>query len=188
MSAHDPFALPKDLPVPKDDGACRHLEGTRLPSVSLRSTTGGTVDLSEIAGTVVIFCYPRTGRPGEATPDGWDAIPGARGCTPQTCAFRDHYLEIRACGAEVFGLSTQSTEYQKELVSRLHVPFAVLSDETLEFAAALRIPIFTVAAMAMIKRLTLIATDGVIRKVFYPVFPPHKDPDDVIAWLREASQ
>lgn len=188
MTATDPFALPEDLPVPKDDGACRHLEGTRLPSVSRPATTGGTVDLSKIAGTVVVYCYPRTGRPGEELPNGWDAIPGARGCTPQACAFRDHYQEIRACGAEVFGLSTQSTEYQKELVSRLHVPFAVLSDETLEFAAALRLPTFTVASMTMIKRLTLIATGGVIRKVFYPVFPPHKNPDDVIAWLQEASQ
>lgn len=188
MSASDPFELPKDLPVPKDDGACRHLEGTRLPSVSLRSTTGGIVDLSTIAGTVVIYCYPRTGRPGEELPDGWDAIPGARGCTPQTCAFRDHYQEIRACGAEVFGLSTQSTEYQKELVSRLHVPFTVLSDETLEFAAALRLPTFTVASMTMIKRLTLISASGVIKRVFYPIFPPHKNAGDVIAWLQEASQ
>ncbi len=188
MSGNDPFALPKDLPVPKDDGACRHLQGTRLPSVSLRSTTGGTVDLSEIAGTVVIFCYPRTGRPGQKLPDGWDAIPGARGCTPQTCAFRDQYQEIRACGAEVFGLSTQTTEYQKELVSRLHVPFSVLSDETLEFAAALRLPTFTAAAMEMIKRLTLIATDGVIKKVFYPIFPPHKNAGDVLAWLQAAGR
>lgn len=188
MSAHNPLELPKDLPVPKDDGACRHLEGARLPSVLLRSTAGGIVDLSKIAGTVVVYCYPRTGQPGEEPPNGWDAIPGARGCTPQACAFRDHYQEIRACGAEVFGLSTQSTEYQKELVSRLHVPFTVLSDETLEFVAALRLPTFTVASMTMIKRLTLIATDGVIRKVFYPVFPPHKNPDDVIAWLQKAGR
>ena len=188
MSAHDPFELPKNLPVPKDDGACRHLEGARLPSVSLRSTTGGTVDLSKISGTVVVYCYPRTGRPGEEPPDGWDAIPGARGCTPQTCAFRDHDKEIRACGAEVFGLSTQSTEYQKELVSRLHVPFTVLSDESLEFATALRLPTFTVASMIMIMRLTLIATGGVIKKVFYPVFPPHKNAGDVIAWLQGASR
>ena len=188
MSTSDYLELPKDLPVPKDDGACRHLEGARLPSVSLRSTTGGTVDLSKISGTVVVYCYPRTGRPGEEPPDGWDAIPGARGCTPQTCAFRDHYQEIRACGAEVFGLSTQNTEYQKELVSRLHVPFPVLSDETLEFAAALRLPTFTVASMIMIMRLTLIATGGVIKKVFYPVFPPHKNAGDVIAWLQGASR
>jgi peroxiredoxin len=184
MPASDPFELPEDLPVPEDDGAGRHLEGARLPSVSLPSTTGGPVDLSKIAGTIVVYCYPRTGRPGQALPVGWDEIPGARGCTPQACAFRDYYQEIRVHAAEVFGLSTQSTDYQKEMVSRLHVPFPVLSDENLAFASALRLPTLTVEAMTLIKRLTLIATDGTIEKVFYPVFPPHKNPDDVIAWLQ----
>ncbi len=184
MSKIDPFALPDDLPVPEDDGACRHLEGTRLPSVSLPSTTGGAVDLSKFAGTIVVYCYPRTGRPGEALPEGWDEIPGARGCTPQACAFRDHYQEIRVHAAEVFGLSTQDTDYQKEMVSRLHVPFAVLSDESLAFASALRLPTLNVEAMTLIKRLTLIATGGTIEKVFYPVFPPHKHPGDVVAWLQ----
>ncbi len=188
MSASDLFELPEDLPVPEDDGACRHLEGARLPSVTLPSTTGGAVDLSKIAGTIVVYCYPRSGRPGEALPEGWDDIPGARGCTPQACAFRDHYQEIRAHVAEVFGLSTQGTDYQKEMVSRLHVPFPVLSDENLAFASALRLPTLTVEAMTLIKRLTLIATDGTIEKVFYPVFPPHKSPDDVIAWLQESGR
>ena len=184
MTASDPFALPDDLPVPEDDGACQHLEGARLPSVSLASTTGGPVDLSKIAGTIVVYCYPRTGRPGEALPEGWDDIPGARGCTPQACAFRDHYQKIRSHAAEVFGLSAQGTDYQKEMVSRLHVPFPVLSDENLTFASALRLPTLTVEAMTLIKRLTLIATDGTIEKIFYPVFPPHKNPDDVMAWLQ----
>ena len=184
MSKIDPFELPEDLPVPEDDGACRHLKGARLPSESLPSTTGGAVDLSKIAGTIVVYCYPRTGRPGQALPEGWDDIPGARGCTPQACAFRDHYQEIRAHAAEVFGLSTQGTDYQKEMVSRLHVPFPVLSDENLTFAGDLRLPTLTVEAMTLIKRLTLIATDGTIEKVFYPVFPPHKSPDDVIGWLQ----
>ena len=188
MPASDPFELPEDLPVPEDDGAGRHLEGTRLPSVSLPSTTEGTVDLSKIAGTIVVYCYPRTGRPGEALPEGWDDIPGARGCTPQACAFRDHYQEIRAHAAAVFGLSTQGTDYQTEMVSRLHVPFPVLSDEDLAFASALRLPTLTVEAMTLIKRLTLIATDGTIEKVFYPVFPPHKNPDDVIAWLQASGR
>ena len=187
MTATDPFALPEGLPVPMDDGACRHLEGTRLPSVPRPSTTGGTVDLSKIAGTVVIYCYPRTGRPGEELPNGWDAIPGARGCTPQACAFRDRWHEIRELGADVYALSTQDTEYQKEMVERLHIPFPVLSDDMLVFTKALRLPTFAVGSMILIKRLTFIAKDGVIEKVFYPVFPPHVNPDDVIAWLKETN-
>ena len=181
----DLYTLPDGLPVPVDDGRCNHLPGTRLPAVALTSTGGGTLDLSMIGGTVVVYCYPRTGRPDRALIEGWNDIPGARGCTPQTCSFRDHHREITGLGARVYGLSAQTTEDQKEMVERLHVPFEVLSDTGLAFAKALALPTFTVAGMTLIKRLTLIATAGTIDKVFYPVFPPHRNADDVIAWLSE---
>ena len=188
MSQSDFFDLPDDLPVPEDDGASQHLAGMRLPSVSLPSTAGGKVDLSEQPGRIVVYCYPMTGRPGVPLPDGWDTIPGARGCTPQACAFRDHYQEIKALGAGVYGLSTQSTDYQKEMAARLHVPFPVLSDEDLAFASALRLPTFSGGSLTLIKRLTLIVNDGAIEKVFYPVFPPHENPDQVISWLQSAER
>lgn len=175
---------PDNLPVPEDDGAADHLEGMRLPDIALPATTGAAVNLSEIRGWTVIYCYPRTGRPGAVLPQGWDEIPGARGCTPQNCAFRDHYQELKAIGAEVFGLSAQTTDYQQEMVQRLHLPFAVLSDADLELATALRLPTFEVAGMRLLKRLTLIARDAVILKVNYPVFPSDGDPDKVIAWLK----
>jgi peroxiredoxin len=178
------YELPKDLPVPQDDGACGHLAGMKLPPVALLSTGGRRIDLSTLPGTTVVYVYPRTGRPDQEVPPGWNAIPGARGCTPQSCAFRDHYQELKRAGAsQVFGLSTQDTEYQHEAAERLHLPFELLSDEGLAFARALKLPTFDVAGMRLIKRLTLIARDGVIEKVFYPVFPPDRNASDVIAWL-----
>jgi peroxiredoxin len=181
----DLFNLPKDLPVPQDDGACRHLPGLAVPKIPLRSTKDRTVDLSSYgAPRVVVYCYPRTGRPDEALLPGWDAIPGARGCTPETCGFRDHHAELLRLGAEVFGFSTQTTEYQKEMVTRLHVPFEVLSDADLSFVHALKLPTFDTAGMTLVKRLTLVIADGRIEKVFYPVFPPDKHADEVMAWLR----
>jgi peroxiredoxin len=176
--------LPKNLPVPQDDGACDHLTGMALPQIALYSTHGRTVDLSNLKGTSVVYIYPRTGRPDQDLPTGWNAIPGARGCTPQSCAFRDHYEELKSLGvAELFGLSTQDSAYQREAVERLHLPFELLSDENLEFARALKLPTFEVDGMTLIKRMALITRDGVIRKVFYPVFPPDKNASDVRAWL-----
>jgi peroxiredoxin len=180
----DLYTLPPDLPVPIDDGACDHLPGLQLPSVPLLSTRRDYVNLANLRGRVVVYCYPRTGRPGEEPPRGWDQIPGARGCTPQSCAFRDHYREFQMLGVEVFGLSTQTTEYQCEAVSRLRLPFPLLSDAKLTFAAALRLPTFEVEGMTLLKRLTLIITDGRIEKVFYPVFPPDKNAAEVIRWLQ----
>jgi peroxiredoxin len=177
-------ALPKDLPIPIDDGACNHLPGLALPSINLSATSGRTVNLAILPGGVVIYCYPMTGRPGVPLPDGWDQIPGARGCTPQSCAFRDHYQELTALNAQVFGLSTQTTEYQREAAERLHLPFELLSDSSLQFANALRLPTFDVEGMRLIKRITLIARDGKIVKHFYPVFPPDKNAEDVVAWLQ----
>jgi peroxiredoxin len=175
--------LPRDLPVPADDGACTHLPGLPLPAVSLPSTAGRLVDLAGLPGWTVVYVYPRTGRPDRDPPRGWDQIPGARGCTPQSCAFRDHHAELTALGARVFGLSTQDTAYQREAVERLHLPFELLSDEQLRFARALRLPTFEVEGMTLIKRLTLVADGGRIAKVFYPVFPPDRNAGDVIAWL-----
>lgn len=177
------YMLPEGLPVPVDDGACDHLPGLWLPSVKLAATTGERVDLAALGGRTVVYCYPRTGRPDEDIPPGWDDIPGARGCTPQSCAFRDHYQEIQALGARVFGLSTQATEYQREAIERLHLPFALLSDANLDFAHALRLPTFTVQAMTLIKRLTLVIDAGVIGKVFYPIFPPDQNAGEVVGWL-----
>jgi peroxiredoxin len=179
--------LPKYLPVPQDDGACDHLAGMTLPPIGLPSTRGRVVDLSRLAGTVVVYIYPRTGRPDQELPTGWNAIPGARGCTPQSCAFRDHYEALQRAGAaHVFGLSAQDSAYQREAVERLHLPFELLSDAGLELAGALNLPTFEVDGMKLIRRLTLIASDGVIAKVFYPVFPPDQNAGDVLAWLTAA--
>jgi peroxiredoxin len=180
------FDLPHSLPAPVDDGACQHLVGMTLPSITLLSTAGRRVDVSQLAGRVVVYCYPRTGQPGEEVPAAWDEIPGARGCTPQACAFRDHYAELRALDTQVFGLSTQDTAYQREAAERLHLPFELLSDTALEFASRLQLPTFEFEGMTLIKRLTLIATNGRIEKVFYPVFPPDKNAAEVIDWLRRA--
>jgi peroxiredoxin len=176
--------LPSDLPRPVDDGACHHLPGLAMPSVRLPSTAGRLVDLGALGpGRTVIYCYPRTGRPGEPLPDGWDMIPGARGCTPQSCAFRDHHRELADLGAEVYGLSAQTTDYQREMAERLHLPFEVLSDAGFAFTDALRLPTFEVDGMRLIKRLTLIVRDQRIEQVFYPVFPPNESAAQVIGWL-----
>jgi peroxiredoxin len=193
MSSTNPYELPADLPIPIDDGACDHLPGMRLPSIPLMSTTGRMVDLSKLEGRVVVYCYPRTGRPGQEIPAGWDDIPGARGCTPQSCAFRDHHAELVALRARVFGLSTQTTDYQQEAVARLHLPFELLSDQKLSFTRALRLPTFEskwafgAQPETLIKRVTLVLEGGKIAKVFYPVFPPDKNADQVRAWLSEPS-
>ncbi len=178
--------LPPGLPVPQDDGAAAHLPGMRLPPLALPATDGSAVDLAGLADRAVVFCYPRTGRPGEPPlVDEWDLIPGARGCTPQSCAFRDLHAEFRALGAQVFGLSTQSAEYQQEAADRLHLPFLLLSDARFEFASALCLPTFEAGGETLLKRLTLVACDGRIGKVFYPVFPPDKNADEVLSWLRQ---
>jgi peroxiredoxin len=183
VSDSDVYAVPEGLPEPEDDGACDHLPGVNLPPVSLTSTSGEQVDLSTLAGTTVVYCCPLTGRPGRELPGGWDEIPGARGCTPQSCAFRDHHAELRDLGTRVFGLSTQTTAYQQEAAERLHLPFALLSDENLEFVGALDLPTFEAEGMTLVKRLTLIVEDGEILKVFYPVFPPGRNVEEVIRWL-----
>jgi len=186
---HDPTILPADLPVPPDDGAARHLVGTPLPDLALMATDGTWVNLSKLKGRTVVYIYPRTGRPGQALPEGWDAIPGARGCTPQSCAFRDHFGELEALGVEqLFGLSTQDSDYQREAVARLHLPFPILSDENLAFAHALDLPTFEVAGMTLLKRMALVIDDGVATKVFYPVFPPDKSAETVRDWLRAAHE
>ena len=178
-------ALPANLPRPKDDGGARHLKGMALPDLELASTSNRRVNLSKLsAPRVVLYAYPMTGRPDRQLPKGWDDIPGARGCTPETCGFRDHHKDLAKLHAEVFGVSTQSTEYQQEMVKRLEVPFEVLSDEQFALTKALRLPTFTVEGMTLLKRLTLIVKDGRIEHVFYPVFPPDKHADEVIAWLK----
>lgn len=182
---HDPTFLPADLPVPPDDGAARQLAGKKLPSIALPATAGPAVNLASLAGRSVVYIYPRTGVPGVDAPPGWDDIPGARGCTPQSCGFRDHFAELRALGvAHVFGLSTQDTGYQREAAERLHLPFAILSDSSLALARALGLPTFSVAGMVVLKRMALVIDDGTIVKVFYPVFPPDRNAAEVIAWLR----
>jgi peroxiredoxin len=180
----DIHELPADLPVPQDDGACAHLAGMTLPPIALPSTLGRVIDLSRLVGTTVIYIYPRTGRPDQDLPTGWNAILGARGCTPQSCAFRDHFEELKRAGAtQVFGLSTQDSTYQREAVERLHLPFELLSDAGLGLANALRLPTFEVDGMRLIRRLTLILRDDVIARVFYPVFPPDRNAGEVLDWL-----
>jgi peroxiredoxin len=182
----DLYALPSNLPVPEDDGACMHLKGMRVPSVKLPATAGSLVDISKLPGRTIVYCYPRTGRPDQEIPKGWNDIPGARGCTPQSCAFRDHYEDLRQLGIDaVYGVSTQDTPYQQEAVERLHLPFELLSDEQLEFAKALRLPTFQVDGITLIKRLTLVVHKGVIEHVFYPVFPPDSNAPAIIHWLVE---
>jgi len=172
------------IPAPHDDGAPRHLSGARMASVPLQSTGGERVDLSALAGRTILYAYPRTGRPGIENPDGWDMIPGARGCTPQTCSFRDHFAELQALGVDhLFGLSTQDPEYQREAAERLHLPFALLSDEQLTLTRTMRLPTFETSGMTLLKRFTLAIHDGVVQHVFYPVFPPDRSAADVIRWL-----
>lgn len=182
--SHDPNVLPGVLPVPQDDGEARHLAGLKLPSVPLPATDGSIVDLSGLSGRTVVYIYPRTGLPGQEPPDGWDAIPGARGCTPQSCSFRDHFAELRQLGVtHVLGLSTQDSAYQNEVAERLELPFPILSDGNLALARAIKLPTFTIAGMVLLKRMVLVIDAGVIAKVFYPVFPPDKSAEEVIAWL-----
>jgi peroxiredoxin len=173
------------IPAPVDDGAARHLDGLNLPDLPLPATDGSMVSLARLSGRSVVYAYPRTGRPDQiALVDDWDMIPGARGCTPQSCAFRDHHNELLTAGAShVFGLSTQDTDYQREAVARLHLPFAILSDEKLALTKALRLPTMEVAGLVLLKRMALVIDDGRITKVFYPVFPPDRNAADALAWL-----
>jgi peroxiredoxin len=183
--AHDPTFLPPDIPVPQDDGAAKHLTGTKLPDLALPATSGPAVDLSKLKGRVVVYVYPRTGVPGVDAPPGWDDIPGARGCTPQSCGFRDHFAELKALGVgHVYGVSTQDTAYQREAAERLHLPFPILSDADLKLTHALKLPTFAASGMTLLKRMALVIDDGRIVKAFYPVFPPDKNAAEVIAWLR----
>lgn len=176
--------LPKDLPRPVDDGAASHLHGMDFPGLALPATNGANVDLATIPGRLVIYIYPMTGRPGVPLPDGWDSIPGARGCTPQSCNYRDHYAELQSLNTSVFGLSTQVSDYQKEARDRLRLPFELLSDSGLRLQQMLGLPTFTVAGNELYKRLTLVVENGRIQKVFYPVFPPDRSADEVLAWIR----
>jgi peroxiredoxin len=181
---HNPMELPDDLPVPQDDGAARHLVGRRMPDLALPATDGARVNLARLSGRSVVYAYPRTGQPGKALPTGWDMIPGARGCTPQSCGFRDHFAKLKKLGvAQLYGLSTQETGYQREVVERLHLPFPILSDTGGALTHALDLPTFTVDGMTLLRRLTLVIDDGTIGKVFYPVFPPDRSAAEVIDWL-----
>ena len=175
------------IPAPTDDGAAKHLAGMKIQPIALRATDDTSVTLSELPGRTVVFAYPRTGEPGKISlVEDWDMIPGARGCTPQTCSFRDLFAELKAAGAgQVFGLSTQDNVYQTEMASRLHLPFPVLSDDKLALSRALKLPTMDVAGLTLIKRLALVVDDGVITHVFYPVFPPDRNAGDVLAWLKD---
>jgi peroxiredoxin len=176
------------LPAPVDDGAARHLPGLAIPEVTLSATDGSDVSLASLTGRTVVYAYPLTGRPGAPLPEGWDEIPGARGCTPQNCAFRDHHAELLAAGAaRVFGLSTQDTAYQREAAERLRLPFPILSDAALRLTTALKLPVMLVDGATLLKRMALIIDDGVITHVFYPVFPPDRNAPEVLAWLRAHS-
>ncbi|MDH5633715.1 MAG: peroxiredoxin [Gammaproteobacteria bacterium] len=177
--------LPGNLPVPEDDGACDHLKGMRVPSASLGSASGTTVDISACDGVVVIYCYPMIGRPDSPPLVGWNDIPGARGCTPQSCAFRDHYAELAYTGARVYGVSAQPLADQAEARSRLELPFDLLNDSEFVLTEALRLPTFQYEGNRLIKRLTLVVADGVIKKVFYPVFPPDRNAEAVLEWLKQ---
>jgi peroxiredoxin len=186
MASHDPYVLPEGLPVPEDDGAADHLPGLELPDLTLPSSQGA-VSLAELARErLVLYVYPRTGRPGVAMLPGWDDIPGARGCTPQSCAFRDQAAELAAFGARVAGLSAQGLDDQVEFAERNRMPFPVIADERLELARALRLPTFEVEGLTLYKRLALVAEGGRIVKVFYPVFPPDRNAEEVVAWLERS--
>lgn len=184
-TAHDLYTLPADLPVPLDDGGCEHLPGERVPALVLPSSRG-PVDLGELAADrLVLYVYPRAGRPGRPAPPGWDAIPGARGCTPQSCGFRDHAGELEALGARVAGLSAQDLEDQVEFADRNHLVYPIVADPERRLATALGLPTFAVDGLTLYKRVTLVAVSRVIEKVFYPVFPPDRNAAEVVAWLRE---
>jgi peroxiredoxin len=176
--------LPANLPVPVDDGACANLPGTRLPDMALLATSNQRVNLRRQTGLIVLYAYPMTGRPGVPLPAGWDAIPGARGCTPESCGFRDWHAEMRRLGAEVFGLGTQASDYQREARDRLLLPFELLSDEGFAFVDALSLPTFSVDSMRLVRRLTLVCLSGMIEHVFYPIFPPDRHAAEVVAFLK----
>jgi peroxiredoxin len=183
--AHDPYTLPTDLPVPADDGGADHLPGNAVPALTLDSSQG-PVDLAELAAErLVLYVYPRTGTPGVEPPDGWDAYPGARGCTPQSCGFRDHADELSSLGARVAGVSAQTLPEQAEFAERTHMPYPVIADPELLLRDALGLPTFEIAGMTLYKRLALVADAGVVVKAFYPVFPPDRNAGDVLAWLRQ---
>lgn len=184
MRSDDLYSVPPGLPVPTDDGACDHLPGRLVPSVLLPATDGTLVRLDSAATPwTVVYAYPRTGVPEQDSPPGWDLIPGARGCTPQNCAFRDHHAELRSLGATVYGLSTQPTAYQQEMATRLHLPFPVLSDEALVLTRALDLPVFEYAGATLLRRFSLILRGRRIEHVIYPVFPSNSDAPAVVAWL-----
>ena len=180
-----PTDLPPHLPVPVDDGACDHLPGTAVPSQPLWATTGELVDPAALPGRTVMYCYPRTGRPGEDLPPEWDAIPGARGCTAQACDLRDHAQEFQRLGARVVGLSVQTPDEQAEAAQRLRLPFPLLSDAKLQLATALALPTFRFQQRTLLKRATLIVDDGIVTHCFYPVFPPDAHAEQVLQWLQE---
>jgi peroxiredoxin len=181
----DPHTLPADLPVPEDDGAADHLPGTQVPRLELPTTDQRALDLAEAAQQrLVLYVYPRTGRPGEPLPTGWDDIPGARGCTPQSCGFRDLHADIVAAGAHVLGMSAQTVAEQLEFAQRVGLPYALASDPLLTVADALGLPTFEVDGMRLYKRITLICDGGRIEKAFYPVFPPDRNAQEVLEWLR----
>lgn len=179
----DLYTLPPGIPAPVDDGACAHLPGLRLPSIPLPSTAGGRVDLATLPDRTILYCYPRTGRPDRDPLPGWNDLPGARGCTPQSCAFRDHRAEIEHLGAGLFGLSTQETAYQQEAVARLHLPFALLSDAHFALIQAIGLPTFEISGERFVQRVTLVLRDGLIEHIFYPVFPPNQNAAEVVLWL-----
>ncbi|MCW9059411.1 MAG: peroxiredoxin [Gammaproteobacteria bacterium] len=179
------FSIPANAPIPSDDGACEHLENMLMPDVSLWSTDDQKINLSRLSGWNVIFCYPMTGRPGVSIPEGWIQIPGAAGCTPQACSYRDNHTELKRSGVGVYGISTQTSEAQKEASNRLGLPYPLLSDANFSFSLALKLPLLEVGNFKLIKRLTFILKDGMIKKCFYPVFPPEKNVVEVLAWLSE---
>jgi peroxiredoxin len=180
------YELPKDLPAPQDDGAADHLTGLVVPPVALMSTQGRQVSLAEASRTsrVVVYGYPRTGVPDRDPPPGWDDVPGARGCTPQSCGFRDQHEAYRSLGVEVYGLSVQDTDYQREMAGRIHLPFEVLSDVDHALTRAMRLPTFVIHGNTLLKRIALVLHQGRVEKVFYPVFPPDRNSAEVLAWLR----
>ena len=180
------LSLPDNLPVPQDDGSSAHLPGLKIPQLALTTTAGSTVDFSSLTGRSVIFCYPKTGLPGKEPPAAWNEIPGARGCTPQNCGFRDEYVNLQRAGVkQLFGLSTQSSSYQQEAAQRLDLPYLLVSDEKLALTHALNLPTFDFEGETLIKRLTLIVDDGVITHILYPVFPPDKSAADTLGWINQ---
>jgi len=182
MSSYE--SLPEVLPAPVDDGLADHLVGMDFPPLTLLGTDGKKWSFKDFSSpTTVVYVYPRSGVPGVPLPDGWDLIPGARGCTPESCGFRDHFTELQKLGADVFGLSSQDHEYQKELAERIELPFPILSDPDLEMKATLRLPTFIASGMELYCRLTLVIRNGKIVHTFYPIFPPDTHAADVVEWL-----